>query len=99
MGILIKQGSRAKVDAIKDEALSLGWTEDGLCNEKYKTNFPCGNYGLVCFLDANERIGNVTREYIEIILPSSAQQRFYNKDIDQPWNKKSEGENAKETRN
>ena len=53
--------------------------------------FPCGeDYGLVCFLDDNKRIGQVTRQYIEIVYPPPQDNRlrFFNPDVEQPWIKK-----------
>jgi hypothetical protein len=76
----------AKVDAIRDKALALGWTENGLYQTKGRFRFPCGqDFGLVCFLEKVENIGEVTKQYIEIIRPSGVRQRFYNRDVDQPW--------------
>ncbi len=79
----------AKVDAIRDKALSLGWAKEGLYQTQGIFRFPCGqDYGLVCFLEKGESIGKVTRQYIEIIRPSGVCQRFYNRDVAQPWIKK-----------
>ena len=79
----------AKVDAIRDKALALGWTEEGLYQTKGRFKFPCGqDYGLVCFLDKDESIGAVTKQYIETIRPFGVRQRFYNRDVSQPWIKK-----------
>jgi hypothetical protein len=36
-------------------------------------------------LNPGDRIGAVTREAIEIILPSGVRQHFYNPDVEQPW--------------
>jgi len=85
----------AKVDAVRDQALSLGWSEVKLYQNRGRFRFPCGqDYGLVCFLDENERIGEVTRQYIEIIGPPPRENRlrFYNPDVDQPWLKKTKSE-------
>ncbi len=82
-----------QVDAIRDKALSLGWTEAGLYQNRGKFKWPCGqDYGLVCFLGKDERIGEVTRYSIEIIKPSGVRHRFYNRDVEQPWIKKRTGE-------
>ena len=80
-----------KVDAIRDQALSLGWREARLYQNRGRFRFPCGeDYGLVCFLDENKRIGEVTRQSIEIIGPTPQEYRlsFYNPEVDQPWIKK-----------
>ena len=76
----------AKVDVIRNKALGLGWTESGLYQTQGRFRFPCGqDYGLVCYLEKDESIGEVTREYIEIISPSGVRHRFYNHDVEQPW--------------
>ena len=80
-----------KVDAIRDQALSLDWSEARLYQNRGRFRFPCGeDFGLVCFVDANERIGQVTRQYIEIIGPPPRENRlrFHNPDVDQPWLKR-----------
>jgi len=41
--------------------------------------------GLASYLNPGDRIGAVTREAIEIILPSGVRQHFYNPDVEQPW--------------
>lgn len=79
----------AKVDVIRDKALSLGWTENGLYQTQGRFRYPSGEeYGLVCFVGKNEIIGEVTRKYIEIIRPSGVRQKYYNRDVDQLWIKK-----------
>jgi hypothetical protein len=86
----------AKVDAIRDQALSLGWSEARLYQNRGRFRFPCGqDYGLVCFVDEKERIGDVTRRNIEIIGPPPRENRlrFHNPDVDQPWLKKTKNEN------
>ena len=83
----------AKVDAIRDRAISLGWSEARLYRNRGRFRFPLGeDYGLVCFLEENQRIGEVTRRYIEIVGPPPRDNvlRFHNSDVDQPWLKKSE---------
>ena len=41
----------------------------------------------MCFLDERKRIGEVTRQSIEIVGPSAKEyrSRFFNPDVDQPW--------------
>lgn len=81
-----------KVDAIRDQALSLGWTDARLYQNRGRYSFPCGQeYGLVCFLYDDRSVGEVTRQSIEIIGPPPQENRlrFYNPDVDQPWLKKS----------
>jgi hypothetical protein len=45
------------------------------------------SYGLVCYIGAQHRIGEVTRQSIELIgpPPSATRTRFYNPDVEQPW--------------
>lgn len=91
----VPQSAIEKVDAIRDQALSLGWSETRLYQNRGRFRFPCGeDYGLVCFVDAKERIGDVTRRYIEIIGPPPRENRlrFHNPDVDQPWLKKTNPE-------
>ncbi len=82
----------ALVDAISEQALSLGWERERL--------YSIGNSrvvdpqrGLICFLKPGDRIGEVTRESIEIIGPSpnGSRLRFYNPDVDQPWIRRTTG--------
>jgi hypothetical protein len=85
----------AKVDAIREEAMAKGWSEARLYQNQGRFQFPCGeDYGLVCFVDGDQEIGEVTERSIEIIhgprsgRPSTL--RFYNPDVPQPWMKKVE---------
>ncbi len=87
----VRASAVPKVDAIRDQALSLGWSETRLYQNRGRFRFPCGeDYGLVCFLDENKRIGEVTRQSIEIVgpPPNENRLRFYNPEVDQPWIKK-----------
>ena len=87
----IRSSAIPKVDAIRDQALSLGWSEAQLYRNRGRFRFPCGqDYGLVCFLEDDKRIGEVTRQSIEIVgvPPKENRLRFYNPDVDQPWLKK-----------
>lgn len=72
----------AMVDAIREQALGLGWKEERL----YATGKPLSPIrGLASYLNPGDRIGAVTREAIEIILMSGTRQHFYNPDVAQPW--------------
>lgn len=80
----------AKVDTIKTEALAKGWLEARLYQNRGQYKFPCGEeYGLVCHMEGNRRIGTITEQAIEIISESKTGQqnvmRFYNPDVPQPW--------------
>ena len=57
------------------------------CMPLAAANFRSAERGLVCFLKPGDRIGEVTLQSIEIIhpLPSEVRHRFYNPDVDQPW--------------
>lgn len=71
----------AKVDAIRDVALGRGWTESGLYRNCSDLRFPYGpDYGLVCFLDGDAVVGEVTRESIEIVRLRGARTRLRNPD-------------------
>ncbi len=87
----VRSSAVPKVDAIRDQALALGWSEARLYQNRGRFRFPCGeDYGLVCFLDENKRIGEVTRQSIEIVGPPPQEYRlrFFNSEVDQPWIKK-----------
>jgi hypothetical protein len=71
------------VDAITEKAMALGWTRESL----YRTSTsPFGfNCGLAHFLNASDRIGEVTTYWIEIIRANGGRNSFYNPNVDQPW--------------
>lgn len=76
----------AIVDAIRERALSLGWTHDRLYANAGTHRVAFGmDRGLASFLKPGDMIGEVTAHSIEIILPNNVRQRFYNPDVDQPW--------------
>jgi hypothetical protein len=60
-----------EVNAIREEALSLGWDEALLYQNRGQYAFPYGDdYGLVCFLDEQVKehhIGKISAEKIEIV--------------------------------
>jgi len=81
----------AKVDAIRDQAISLGWSPAQLYQNRGNLTFPCGqDYGLVCHLGSGERLGEITRPSIEIVGPPPRETitRFYNWEVEQPWMKR-----------
>lgn len=76
----------AMVDAIRDQALSLGWTGRSLYGPSGATRALFGRAcGLANLLKTTNRIGEVTRQSIEIILANGVRHRFYNPDVEQPW--------------
>jgi len=82
----------AMVDAIRERALALGWTHNQLYQNRGNFKFPCGpEWGLVGLLGPGTRIGEVTRQYIEIISAgptTSRTNRFHNMETEQPWLKR-----------
>lgn len=81
----------AMVDAIRDQALALGWSLAGLYRNRSNLRFPCGpDWGLVTFLHDARRLGEVTRQNIEIINPGLHETRsqFPNMEVEQPWLKR-----------
>jgi len=72
----------AQVDAIREEALGKGWTEARLYQTRGRFAFPCGDdYGVVCLIRPDQRLGKVTDKTIEIICPGGHSQRFYRKEV------------------
>jgi len=58
----------AQVDAIRDQAFALDWSHASLYATHGRFAFPCGqDYGLVCFLEDGDGVGNVTSKYVEIV--------------------------------
>lgn len=76
----------AMVDAIRDRALALGWTEDllgaaaGSIHEPLSRRCTLGH-----LLRPGDQIGEITPQFIEIVTASGVRQSFYNPDVDQPW--------------
>jgi hypothetical protein len=82
---VVRPEALAMVDAIREQAISLGWKQERL----YATGRPPSPLrGLVAYLHPGDRIGEVTRESIQIILQSNVSQGFYNPDAEQPWVKR-----------
>lgn len=76
----------ALVDAIRDRALALGWTQESLYGTGGSTRIMFGRErGLVSLLKAGDQLGDVTTQSIEIILANNVRQRFYNPNVEQPW--------------
>jgi hypothetical protein len=86
--------ARRLVDEIRDKALTLGWSMDSLYFCDGYDRHPIGlRYGLVCYVRADHRIGEVTLQSIELICapPLETRTHFYNPDVDQPWVKREGG--------
>lgn len=84
----ITPDAQQRVNAIRDEALKLGWTDAGLYQNRGRYPFPYGqDYGLICFLSGGRTIGEVTALSIEIIGNHQKGERnhFYNPHVEQPW--------------
>ena len=82
--------ARAKqlVDEIRDQALALGWTMGSLYfSDGYERRPIAARYGVACYIGGEHRIGEVTRQSIELIgpPPMGTRSRFYNPDVEQPW--------------
>jgi len=76
----------AMVDAIRDRALALGWTEDLLGDATGSAREPLSRRcALAHLLRPGDQIGEITPQFIEIVTASGVRQRFYNPDVDQPW--------------
>ncbi|WP_321471443.1 hypothetical protein [uncultured Paludibaculum sp.] len=76
------------VDEICDQAVAIGWTRESLYYCEGHERRPFGaRYGLVCYIGQHQRIGEVTRQSIELIgpPPMETRTRFYNPNVDQPW--------------
>jgi len=83
--------ARGLVDEIRDQALALGWTMESLYFCDGYERHPVGpRYGVVCYVGIQDRIGEVTRQSIELIgpPPMETRSRFYNPDVEQPWIKR-----------
>ena len=79
--------ARALVDAVRDQALALGWTHERLYGRP-ASDQPGQRGDLVtALLRPGTRIGQITRQWIEIISPPPHENtlRFYNPDVEQPW--------------
>jgi hypothetical protein len=83
--------ARGLVDNIRDRALLLGWTMESLYFCDGYEQHPIGHrYGVICYVGVCHRIGEVTRQSIELIgpPPRETRTRFYNPDVEQPWIKR-----------
>ena len=64
----VRQSALDKVQAIRERALAMGWTDADLLRNRGRFRFPFGNdYGLVCFVQPDQTLGRVTPKAIEVI--------------------------------
>lgn len=85
----LPEEATAMVDAIRDQALALGWTDESLYGTDGSTRpAHARKSGLVGFLKPRDQIGEVTPHSIEIVRPNGVRQRFYNPNVEQPWIKR-----------
>ncbi len=64
----ISPDALAKVDAIREQAQALGWSEARLYQNRGRFVFPCGqDWGLVCFVGPKDALGQITETHIEIV--------------------------------
>lgn len=88
---VVLPSSIAKVNAIQELALTLGWSLPRLYQNRGRYGFPLGeDYGLVCFVGEGECLGEVTARHVEIrgIPPHEHSLKYYNPDAEHPWNRK-----------
>ena len=68
----------AQAKSIRDEALAKGWPEAELYRTRGRFAFPCGkDWGLVCFIHMNQKLGAVTEETIALVRPDGHTLRFH----------------------
>ena len=80
----ITDGALREVEAIKEQALSLGWTEAQLFQNQGRLKFPSGaDYGLICFLKGGRRITRVTERSARIESPNGSTFTHFRNDGDQ----------------
>ncbi len=79
----VSKTALAIVDAIRDKAIAAGWTMPQLYRNVGIAN---RDWGLVCYIGPEDRIGAITRQSIEIVHPRASHAlRFYNHEVEQPW--------------
>jgi hypothetical protein len=85
----------AAVDAIRDEALALGWTLPLLYQNQGNLKFPCGpEWGLVSLLGDGKTLGEVTLRHIEIIYPGPRGSRSRYHNMNATWRSNNHGSNG-----
>jgi hypothetical protein len=70
----VSKTALALVDAIRDKALALGWTMDQLYRN---IGMAHRDWGLVCYIGSEDRIGEITLQSIEIINRSGSPSSFF----------------------
>jgi hypothetical protein len=74
----VRRSALTKVQAIRDAAVAIGWTDARLFQNRGRFLFPCGNdYGLACFVHPDQTIGRVTPRAIEIVCAAGHSLNFY----------------------
>jgi len=64
----IRTSALEKVRAIEADALAAGWTMNELYRNRGRFRFPYGeDYGIVCFIDPDQKLGKVATDSIELI--------------------------------
>ncbi len=82
----------ARIRVREAEALAVGWTFEQLWESRF-WNITNGRNrpGLAATMRPGDKLGEITENYIEIILKSGVVHRFYHPDRIQPWEKVSAG--------
>lgn len=79
----VSKTALALVDAIRDKAIAAGWTLPQLYRNVGIAN---RDWGLVCYIGPDDRIGEIARQSIEIVHPRASHTlHFYNHEVEQPW--------------
>ena len=78
--VRVTRHALAQVDAIREASLTAGWSEAELYQTRGRFAFPYGNdYGVICFVRKEQRLGRVTAKAIEIIQRAGHSLHFYRK--------------------
>ncbi len=82
---LVTEGALATVDAVREQALALGWTEAGLYQNRGRLRFAgSDDYGVVCYVRPTDQVTGVTAQWIELTNARGSRGRVYNKAVSQP---------------
>jgi len=80
----------SRIDAIRDEAIVKKWSEARLYQNQGRYQFPYGgDYGVVCYVNGDYEIGEITERFIEIVHGTNSchtkSLKYYNPGVSQPW--------------